>query len=222
MSRSSSSKSSAAAAKPPSSDSWFVKAFETYYDPTENSIGPEGIEKLCKAMDVDPSDVKVLVLAWLLRASQMGYFSREEWMSGAPILAVATSPETLLERLGAVEASTRRSSEKLRDLHNFTHVFCRTEGRKKVIAHESAIHMLKLLHADAFPDHVPRLCEFLEQHETSTKRAPARRQPRAHRSLPPSSFPCPLPCSLHNPWFLSLSRLWRARVQVACLLTSGQ
>ena len=194
MSRSKS--SSSAAAKAPSPDAWFVKAFETYYDPTENSIGPEGVEKLCKAMDVDPGDVKVLVLAWLLRASQMGYFSREEWMSGAPILAVATSPETLLERLEAVEASTRRSSEKLRDLHNFTHVFCRTEGRKKVIAHESAIHMLNLLHADAHPDHITRLCEFLMQHETSTKRMHARPPAPPPPASPPPQAPAP---SSHMP-----------------------
>ena len=162
--------SSSPSNKAPTSD-WFANAFETFYDPAENSIGPEGIEKLCKAMNVEPSDVKVLVLAWLLRASQMGYFSREEWMSGVPMLGATTSPETLLERLEAVENSTRRSTEKLRDLHTFTHVFCRTEGRKKVIAHESAIHMLNMLHADAYPDHIPRLCEFLAEHETSTKRA---------------------------------------------------
>ena len=167
-----SSKSSSSAAPKPTSD-WFQKAFETYHDPDENSIGPEGIEKLCKAMNVDPGDVKVLILAWLLRASQMGYFNRDEWMSGVPTLGVATSPESLLERLEAIEQATRRSTEKLRDLHNFTHVFCRTEGHKKVIAHQSAIHMLKLLHADAYPDHINRLCEFLEQHETSTKRKSA-------------------------------------------------
>ena len=125
---------------------------------------------LRRAVGVDPSDIRVLVLAWVLRASQMGYFSRDEWNSGASLLSVATSPETLLERLEQIHVAARKTYEKLRDLHNFTHLFCRTEGRKKVIAHESAIHMLKLLHADAFPEHIPVICEFLAQHETSTKR----------------------------------------------------
>jgi len=169
MGRRSSSGSAAAKPAAPTSD-WFKQAFEKFYDAEEDSIGPEGVEKLCAAMKVDPSDVKLLVLAWLLRAANMGYFSREEWMSGNSVLGVATSPETLCERLDAVYAAARKSNERLRDLHNYTHLFCRTEGKKKVIGHESAIAMLNLLHASAYPAYIPPMCEFLAQHETSTKR----------------------------------------------------
>ena len=179
-----SSSSTPAKSAAPAGNGWFQSAFEKYYDSEEDSIGPEGIEKLCTAMKVDPSDVKVLVLAWLLHASQMGYFSRDEWMSGVSILGVATSPESLLERLEAVYSSARKNLDKLRDLHNYTHTFCRTEGRKKVIGHESAIHMLNLLHASAYPDYIPCLCEFLAQHETSTKRTRRAFPPRPNATRP--------------------------------------
>ena len=74
-------------------------------------------------------------------------------------------------------------------MHNFTQ-------RKKVIAHESAIHMLMLLHADAFPDHIPRLCEFLMQHETSTKRTHAPSPARS--TLPALPLTLVTHCSGHT------------------------
>lgn len=110
--------------EPPRS-AWFDDAFETYADATDGSIGPDGIEKLCEGLQVDPTDPLILVLAWQLGASQMGYFSREEWKSGAHVFGVASSLEELKQRLSSVYASTRQSPDRLRELHIFTHKFCR-------------------------------------------------------------------------------------------------
>ena len=44
----------------------------------------EGMERLCSALSVDPSDLQVLVLAWKLQATQMCQFTREEWHALAP------------------------------------------------------------------------------------------------------------------------------------------
>jgi len=41
-----------------------------------------GTERLCRDLGLDPSDRKVLLLAWKLRAQRMGYFSRQEWSQG--------------------------------------------------------------------------------------------------------------------------------------------
>ena len=161
--------SSSAKAASPAKAAWFEGAFDTFADPADGQIGPEGIEKLCAALGVEPTDVLVLVLAWQVGASQMGYFTREEWKSGADMLAVATSPESLLERLSQIYTATRRNGPKLRELHIFTHNFCREE-RKKNIDVGAAVAMLPLLHGDAFPDHIPNLCEFLQGHETAKKR----------------------------------------------------
>ena len=45
-------------------------------------IGPEGVERLCVGMGVDPMDPVTLVLAWKMDAKQMGYFTRKEWNKG--------------------------------------------------------------------------------------------------------------------------------------------
>ena len=70
-----------AEARPPSTV-FYEELFNRFKEKEEESIGPGGVEELCKALEVDPSDVLMLVMAWCLGASQMGYFSRQEWQSG--------------------------------------------------------------------------------------------------------------------------------------------
>jgi len=46
------------------------------------SLGPDGMEKFCKDIGVKPEDIVMLVLAWKMKAKQMGYFTQEEWLLG--------------------------------------------------------------------------------------------------------------------------------------------
>lgn len=45
-------------------------------------VGPEGIERLCQDIQVDPEDKAMLALAWKLKAEQMGYLKCSEWLRG--------------------------------------------------------------------------------------------------------------------------------------------
>jgi len=154
---------------PPADTRWYEDQFAIYADESDGIIGPDGVEKLCKALELDPSDVHVLVLAWVLGAAQMGYFSSQEWTSGIESIGPAQTEGELRDRLKDIYIRTRRSGEQLRDLHRFTHKFCREE-RKKNIDVDSAIAMLQLLHGEAFPQHVPKLVEFLKGNDTCCKR----------------------------------------------------
>ena len=40
------------------------------------------MERLCAALQVDPEDIVMLVLAWKMDAKQMGYFTLNEWNKG--------------------------------------------------------------------------------------------------------------------------------------------
>jgi len=44
--------------------------------------GPEGMEKLCEDIGVEPENVVMLVLAWKMNARQMGFFTQQEWLRG--------------------------------------------------------------------------------------------------------------------------------------------
>ncbi|XP_043928515.1 DCN1-like protein 5 [Protopterus annectens] len=56
---------------------WFYE----YAGPDE-VVGPEGMEKFCEDIGVEPENIIMLVLAWKLEAVNMGFFTKEEWVKG--------------------------------------------------------------------------------------------------------------------------------------------
>uniref|UniRef100_A0A2S2QV31 Defective in cullin neddylation protein n=1 Tax=Sipha flava TaxID=143950 RepID=A0A2S2QV31_9HEMI len=57
---------------------WFHK----YTNILSDTLGPEGMEKFCMDIGVDPEDLVMLVLAWKMNAKSMGYFTSTEWLKG--------------------------------------------------------------------------------------------------------------------------------------------
>eukprot|EP00074_Homo_sapiens_P095664 XP_016873893.1 DCN1-like protein 5 isoform X1 [Homo sapiens] len=68
---------------------WFYE----YAGPDE-VVGPEGMEKFCEDIGVEPENIIMLVLAWKLEAESMGFFTKEEWLKGMTSLqrSLALSP----------------------------------------------------------------------------------------------------------------------------------
>ena len=132
MRKSSSSGTSKKPSAAPASTAFYEELFNKFKEKEEESIGPGGVESLCKAIEVDPSDVLMLVMAWCLGTSQMGYFSREEWQSGLHKLGSVTTEAELKERLEDIHKSTLRDPDALRELHIFAHKFCREERKKNI------------------------------------------------------------------------------------------
>ncbi|KAK4828868.1 hypothetical protein QYF61_000996 [Mycteria americana] len=64
---------------------WFYE----YAGPDE-VVGPEGMEKFCEDIGVEPENIIMLVLAWKLEAESMGFFTKEEWLKGMTSLHVAS------------------------------------------------------------------------------------------------------------------------------------
>ena len=56
--------------------------FDKYKDSQEDLILVEGTELLCQDLQVDPTDVVVLVLAWHLGCENMCEFTRKGWIQG--------------------------------------------------------------------------------------------------------------------------------------------
>ncbi|XP_032878550.1 DCN1-like protein 5 isoform X4 [Amblyraja radiata] len=56
---------------------WFYE-----YAGTDEVVGPEGMEKFCEDIGVEPENIIMLVLAWKLEAQNMGFFTKEEWLKG--------------------------------------------------------------------------------------------------------------------------------------------
>ncbi|CAH1776609.1 unnamed protein product [Owenia fusiformis] len=62
--------------------------YHEYSDPNDDIIGPEGMEKFCEDIGVEPENIVMLSLAWKLEAKQMGFFTLAEWLKGMTELQV--------------------------------------------------------------------------------------------------------------------------------------
>ncbi|XP_039607120.1 DCN1-like protein 4 isoform X2 [Polypterus senegalus] len=65
---------------------WFYE-----YAGSDDVVGPEGMEKFCEDIGVEPENVVMLVLAWKLDAQNMGYFTLQEWLKGMGTLQCDTT-----------------------------------------------------------------------------------------------------------------------------------
>ncbi|XP_064419021.1 DCN1-like protein 4 isoform X3 [Latimeria chalumnae] len=65
---------------------WFYE-----YAGNDDVIGPEGMEKFCEDIGVEPENIVMLVLAWKLDAQNMGYFTVQEWLKGMTSLQCDTT-----------------------------------------------------------------------------------------------------------------------------------
>lgn len=57
---------------------WFKKY--TTDDPAQ--LGPEGMERFCQDIKLEPENIAMLVIAWKMQAKNMGYFTQQEWIKG--------------------------------------------------------------------------------------------------------------------------------------------
>ncbi|PSC73760.1 DCN1 4 [Micractinium conductrix] len=135
--------------------------FNAYRDPgsSEDVIGPEGVEKLCHDLKVDPTDRLVLLLAWKMGAVKMGFFSREEFKAGLSELGV-TAMAALRKALPGLAGEVRHPHA-FESFHAFAFRFCLTEPGQKIVDVETAAQMLPLVLPEG--RFVAPFCEFLTQ-----------------------------------------------------------
>ena len=181
----------ASPSKPPST-AGYDALFESHKEADEETIAPEGIERLCEAMGVDPSNVLLLVLAWTLDATTMGYISREEWNKGRATLGGAASAPVLTTALEGRLRAVHADPTQLRSLWLFAHAFCR-EGSRKNVDLCSACAMIGMVLRPLFEAHVDSLLLFLEHHEPVQKRGLSKDEWAMVFAHPPISPICRTP-----------------------------
>ena len=103
------------------SESKISNLFCKYRDPStvataEESITTEGVEQLCRDLDLRPEEFRVLVLAWRCRAAQMCRLTRAEFSRGLRALR-ADSARAVQARLAEAAAEALASPEMFKDLY---------------------------------------------------------------------------------------------------------
>ncbi|XP_038700667.1 DCN1-like protein 5 [Tripterygium wilfordii] len=132
--------------------------FDSYANSTSGLIDPEGIEALCLDIGVDLTDVRMLVLAWIMNAEKQGYFSRDEWRRGLRTLRVDTL-EKLQEAVSQLGVEFAAGFE---DFYSYAFNFNLTEEWQRTVDIDSICKLLALVLQPRFPDPVDLLIQYLK------------------------------------------------------------
>ncbi|KAF5739040.1 hypothetical protein HS088_TW12G00238 [Tripterygium wilfordii] len=134
--------------------------FYSYADRSSSLIDPEGIEALCSDMEIDHTDVRILMLAWKMKAEKQGYFTLEEWHQGLKALGADTISK-LKKALPELEKEVRRPSSFM-DFYKYAFRYCLTEEKQKSIDIESICQLLNLVLGSQFRAQVDYFIEYLK------------------------------------------------------------
>ncbi|KAG0378044.1 hypothetical protein BGX24_004870 [Mortierella sp. AD032] len=138
-----------------------TKQIESIFDDFKDEkdhILIEGMEKFCVALDVDPTDVVMLVMAWHLKAENMCEFTRAGFVEGWTKLRC----DTLEKMKNAVETMRQelKDDATFKEIYYFSFSFGLSENQKSLPL-DLAIPFWMLL----LPERFPRLemwCDFVQ------------------------------------------------------------
>ncbi|KAG2138944.1 hypothetical protein DEU56DRAFT_800986 [Suillus clintonianus] len=67
--------------------------FDSFADEDDRDvIGPGGLVNLCEKVKIPLEGAQPLILAWQLKCSEMGKYTREEWLHGMGLLEISSLP----------------------------------------------------------------------------------------------------------------------------------
>uniref|UniRef100_A0A0R0H0L6 Defective in cullin neddylation protein n=1 Tax=Glycine max TaxID=3847 RepID=A0A0R0H0L6_SOYBN len=136
------------------------KLFESYANKSLGLIDPDGIEALCKDVHVDHTDVRMLILAWKLKAEKQGYFSKDEWQKGLKCLGADTLPKLRKAINGLKKEVT--VPECFEDFYSYAFQYCLTEEKQRSVDIETICELLNVVLRSEFPTQVNLLTEYLK------------------------------------------------------------
>ncbi|XP_074312718.1 uncharacterized protein LOC141648133 [Silene latifolia] len=134
--------------------------FCNYANKSSEMIDPEGIEALCSDVEVDHTDVRILMLAWKMQAEKQGYFTLEEWRKGLKALRADTITK-LKKALPELETEVKRTTNFV-DFYQYAFRYCLTEEKQKSIDIESICQLLDLVLGSQFRAQVDYFIEYLQ------------------------------------------------------------
>ncbi|KAG7275279.1 hypothetical protein CRUP_035006, partial [Coryphaenoides rupestris] len=132
---------------------WFYE-----YAGCDDVVGPEGMEKFCEDIGVEPENVVMLVLAWRLDAQSMGYFTLQEWLKGMSSLQ-CDSTESLRNSLDHLR-SVLNDATSFKLIYRYAFDFAREKDQRSLDLN-TAKCMLGLLLGKTWPL-FPVFNQFLE------------------------------------------------------------
>ncbi|GAB5592657.1 hypothetical protein Unana1_07557 [Umbelopsis nana] len=135
--------------------------FDAYKDVDEDIISPEGANRFFNDLGVSLETIHPLVIAWMLDASAMGYFTRDEWANGMRNLNVSNNEE-LKSKLLELEESLE-DEKKFKDFYTFIFPFAKTKTQKSMDV-DMAVVLWEMVLKDRYA-HVPLFIDFIRKRQ---------------------------------------------------------
>uniref|UniRef100_A0A2D4MN09 DCN1-like protein n=1 Tax=Micrurus spixii TaxID=129469 RepID=A0A2D4MN09_9SAUR len=142
--------------------------FRRYKDEREDAILEEGMERFCNDLCVDPTEFKVLVLAWKFQAATMCKFTRMEFFEGCRAINADT--------IGGICArfpsllNEAKQEDKFKDLYRFTFQFgLDSDEGQRSLHREIAIALWKLVFTQYQPPILDEWLHFLSENPSGIK-----------------------------------------------------
>uniref|UniRef100_A0A0K0E5J0 Defective in cullin neddylation protein n=1 Tax=Strongyloides stercoralis TaxID=6248 RepID=A0A0K0E5J0_STRER len=139
--------------------------FKKFFDPVDdcgNNLGPNGVAKFLQYMNIDFSDRKVLILAWMCEAKIQGEFSREELEAGILKLDIRKI-EDINGRLTQWDRNLETPSyrEHFKNLYEFTYDYANDKPGRKWLPIDVASAYWEILFKNP-PTLMPLWLKFLQ------------------------------------------------------------
>ncbi|KAG8433109.1 hypothetical protein GDO86_017408 [Hymenochirus boettgeri] len=142
--------------------------FRRYKDEREDAILEEGMERFCNDLCVDPTEFKVLVLAWKFQAATMCKFTWKEFFEGCKAIN-ADSIESICTRFPSLLKEAKQE-DKFKDLYRFTFQFgLDSEEGQRSLHREIAIALWKLVFTQNKPLILDQWLDFLTENPSGIK-----------------------------------------------------
>ncbi|XP_053132372.1 DCN1-like protein 3 [Hemicordylus capensis] len=142
--------------------------FRRYKDQREDAILEEGMEHFCNDLCVDPTEFKVLVLAWKFQAATMCKFTRTEFFEGCKAMN-ADSIDGICAQFPSL-LNEAKQEDKFKDLYRFTFQFgLDSEEGQRSLHREIAIALWKLVFTQNKPPILDQWLHFLNENPSGIK-----------------------------------------------------
>ncbi|XP_075161345.1 DCN1-like protein SCCRO4 isoform X2 [Haematobia irritans] len=133
--------------------------FRQYTSPDEDTLGPDGMEKFCEDIGVEPENIVMLVLAYKMGATQMGFFSQYEWLKGLTELE-CDSVVKMQSKISYLK-SILHDPNTFKSIYRYSYDFAKDSDQRSMDIN-TAKAMLQLLLAKRWPL-LPQFTQFLDQ-----------------------------------------------------------
>ena len=143
----------------------FFDQFED--DESKDEINDEGMLRLCKALEIEPDDVVMLVLSWYMKAATMCTFTRKEFELGCSRLKV-WNLQGLKEKMGVLRKQLEGNDAVFSSVYSYAFDFGKERDQRSMNV-DVALALWELILPVTKFELLPNWIDFIKSRQEKTR-----------------------------------------------------